>query len=129
MTAAGKPAAPVAFAASSERFAVWMVRHRGVSTKTVHRYSLALRPFLAKLGLDPAKYAVSGVRSFVIDELARLGRSETRLAVTAIRAFLRFLVAEGRVPTGVEQCVPTVPQWRLASLPRGAGCEAGPKQL
>jgi site-specific recombinase XerD len=107
-----------AFAAISERFAAWMLRHRGVVPNTVHRYQLALRPFLSELGEDPAKYDVESIRTFVIEHLGIRSRNETRSAVTAIRAFLRFLVAEGRVPSGIERCVPTVPQWRLSSLPR-----------
>lgn len=114
-----KPAVPAPrFAAISEYFADWMLRHRGIAPITAHRYKLVLRPFLAELGQDPARYDVVGIRSFVIEHLGRLGREQTRSTVTALRAFLRFLVAEGRVPAGIEYCVPTVPQWRLSALPR-----------
>lgn len=106
------------FAALSERFADWTLRHRGLAPITTHRYQCVLRPFLAALGEDPAAYDVEHIRAFVIEQLASLGREGTRSAVTAIRAFLRFLVAERRVPSGMEHCVPTVPQWRLSSMPR-----------
>ncbi|MGH6954864.1 MAG: site-specific integrase [Alphaproteobacteria bacterium] len=106
------------FAPVSERFADWMRRHRGVAPSTGQRYQRVLRPFLAALGEDPSTYTVARVRAFVIEQLGCIGRGATRSAVTAIRAFLRFLVAEGRVPSGIAHCVPTVPQWRLASLPR-----------
>ncbi len=114
------PPAPPAnqFKAISERFASWMRRHRGITPSTAHRYQLALRTFIAQLGEGPGKYHVAAIRSFVIEQIGILGRGETRSAVTAIRAFLRFLVAEGRVNGGMEHAVPTVPQWRLASLPR-----------
>ena len=105
-------------AAISERFADWMLRHRGIAPSTMKRYQRVLRPFLATLGEDPAMYNVASIRSFVIDQLGSIGRGETRSAITAIRAFLRFLVAEGQVRPGLEHCVPTVPQWRLSSLPR-----------
>jgi integrase/recombinase XerD len=106
------------FAAISERFTAWMLQHRGVAPSTMNRYQRVLRPFLATLGEDPAMYNVASIRSFVIDQLGSIGRSETRAAITGIRAFLRFLVAEGQVRAGLEHCVPTVPQWRLSSLPR-----------
>ena len=109
---------PHAFAAISKRFAGWMIRHRGTTASTVHRYQQVLRPFLAEVGTVPRRYSIARIRTFVIEHLALVGRAETRLTVTAIRAFLRFLVAEGRVSSGVERCVPTVPQWRLSSLPR-----------
>ena len=84
----------------------------------MHRYQQVLRPFLAEVGTVPRRYSIARIRTFVIEQLGLVGRAETRLTVTAIRAFLRFLVAEGRVSSGVERCVPTVPQWRLSSLPR-----------
>jgi len=77
-----------------------------------------LQPFLATLGDDPGQYTVAAIRAYVIERLSDVGRAETRSAVTTIRAFLRFLVAEGRVHSGIQHCVPTVPQWRLSSLPR-----------
>jgi integrase/recombinase XerD len=113
------PATPTpASATLSERFADWMRRHRGIASSTELRYRRVLQPFLAALGEDPATYDVEGVRRFVVEHLGQRGRGETQSAVTAIRAFLRFLVAEGHVPSGLEHSVPTVPQWRLSSLPR-----------
>jgi integrase/recombinase XerD len=101
-----------------ELFVSWMVRHRGVAPHTIHRYRRALDLFVTALGEDPATYDVASIRAFVVEQLGRRGRCETRAAVTAIRSFLRFLVMEGRLAPGIEQCVPTVPQWRLSSLPR-----------
>lgn len=102
----------------SERFKDWMLRHRGVAPSTTARYQRMLQPFLEELGEDPSRYTVAAIRGYVIKKLGAVGRGETRDAVTAIRAFLRFLVAEGRVHSGIQHCVPTVPQWRLSALPR-----------
>ena len=107
-----------ATAGISDHFAAWMIQHRGVTSYTRNRYQYYLSPFLAELGEDPARYDVASIRAFVIKELGTRGPGATRSAVTAIRAFLRFLVAEGRVAVGTEHCVPTVPLWRLSSLPR-----------
>lgn len=106
------------YAPISERFADWMLRHRGVAPRTTDRYQRALQPFIEQLGEEPKRYTVADIRGYVIEHLGAVGRGETRDAVTALRAFLRFLVAEGRVPSGIQHCVPTVPQWRLSSLPR-----------
>ncbi len=100
------------------QFADWMRRHRGVTPRTTTRYQRLLQPFTEKLGDDPSRYAVTAIRGYVIERLGTVGRGETREAVAALRAFLRFLVAEGRVHSGLQHCVPTVPQWRLSSLPR-----------
>lgn len=111
------PAAP-ASAPISERFADWMLRHRGVAPSTMARYQRVLQPFIEELGDDPSRYTVTSIRGYVIEQLGAVGRGQTRDSVTALRAFLRFLVAEGRVHSGIQHCVPTVPQWRLSSLPR-----------
>jgi integrase/recombinase XerD len=99
-------------------FAGWMVDHRGVKPHTVYQYRRALEAFLAALGDDLAEYNAARIRAFIIEQLGCRSRREIRDAVKAIRAFLRFLVAEGRLAPGIEHCVPTVPQWRLSSLPR-----------
>jgi len=111
------PTAP-RYAPISDRFADWMLRHRGVAPSTTARYQRMLQPFLETIGEDPSRYTVAAIRAYIIGQLSDVGRGETRSAVTAIRAFLRFLVADGRVQSGIQHCVPTVPQWRLSSLPR-----------
>lgn len=112
------PAPVLRRAAVLERFASWMVRHRGVTLRTLRRYQRVLDAFVKARGEDPASYDVAGIRTFVVGYLRRSGRGEARDAVTAIRSFLRFLVTEERMAPGIEHCVPTVPQWRLSSLPR-----------
>jgi integrase len=37
---------------------------------------------------------------------------------TALRMFLRFLIAEGKCATGLDMAVPVVAHWRHSSLPR-----------
>src|SRR6267142_822220 len=44
------------FGEASERFRLWMARHRGVAAATLHGYQRYLRPFLAALGEDAATY-------------------------------------------------------------------------
>ncbi len=106
------------FAAISMRFASWSVRNRGIAESTALGYQLALRPFLTELGEDPSAYNARQIRSFVVKHLHARGRADAKALTRSIRAFLRFLVAEGRVMPDLEACVPTVPQWQLSSLPR-----------
>lgn len=116
------PAAPTAptprFSPLSEEFADWMRRHRGVTEGTLATYQTVLRPFFAECGERPERYTPDKLQAFVVGHVGRLSRPRARSTVTALRALLRFLVAEGRVPAGLVLCVPKVPQWRLASLPR-----------
>lgn len=105
-------------AAIIELFANWMLRHRGITLHTLDRYSRVLDAFVAALGEDPSAYDVAAIRAFVAEDVGRRSADQTREAVIALRSFLRFLVAERRVPSGLEHCVPTVPQWSLSTLPR-----------
>jgi integrase/recombinase XerD len=57
------------------------------------------------------------VVSFVRLQASQLNPSSSRAPVTAMRAFLRFLAFEGRVPVHLERAVPTIRQWKHASLP------------
>jgi site-specific recombinase XerD len=116
------PAAAIAatprFSEISEQFADWMRRHRGVAEATLVTYQTVLRPFFAKCGERPERYTADKLRAFVVGHIGGLSRPRAHSTVTALRALLRVLVAEGRVPAGLVMCVPKVPQWRLASLPR-----------
>lgn len=106
------------FSGLSEEFADWMRRHRGVAEGTLVIYQSVLRPFFARCGERPERYTPDRLRAFVVEHVGGLSRSGARSTVTALRVLLRFLVAEGRVQAGLVMCVPKVPQWRLASLPR-----------
>jgi len=115
------PAAPPTarrYAPILDEFAEWMIRHRGIALSSAGVYQRSLEPFVDALGADPKCYTIGNVRGYVIDRVGDAGRTGVRTAATAIRSFLRFLVADGRMHVDIERCVPTVPQWRLSSLPR-----------
>jgi len=58
------------------------------------------------------------LRQFVLEGSRRWGRARARTTVTALRVFIRFLIAEGKCSVGLEACVPTIANWRLSALPR-----------
>jgi site-specific recombinase XerD len=74
------------------------------------------------------------IRKFVRREAARLKPSSCRAPVAATRVFLRYLIMNGLIPIGLDSAVPTIRQWKLASLPKYlsqeevalvfAGCQA-----
>ena len=49
---------------------------------------------------------------------APLSPSSCRVPVSAVRAWLRFLVSTGALRAGMEAAVPTIRQWKHAALPR-----------
>lgn len=100
------------------KFEAWMRQHRGVTPTTLEIYRRILIDALSALGSDPRKYDARGVREFVLDRSKRHGRSKAKLVMTAMRAFLRYLVASGVCHPGLDGAVPTIAGWRLAALPR-----------
>jgi integrase len=55
---------------------------------------------------------------FVLDRAQRYGRSKAKQVVTALRTFVRYLVAQGLCPIGLDAAIPTIAGWKLAALPR-----------
>lgn len=50
--------------------------------------------------------------------MSQLNRGYAKTYVVALRAFLRFLAAQGRCRPDLDRAVPAVPEWKLAALPR-----------
>lgn len=99
-------------------FREWMLRHRGLSVWTIKRYESLVSKVLPALGDDPSAYDAAQVRQAFLAHVRELGRVYARCYVCALRTFSRYLVVEGRCRPGLEQAVPTIPSWRLSSLPR-----------
>lgn len=57
------------------------------------------------------------ITEFVRAQAGRLKVSARRMPTTATRAFLRFLIGKGLVADGLVGAVPSVRQWKQASLP------------
>jgi integrase/recombinase XerD len=47
-----------------------------------------------------------------------------KLVITAVRMFLRFLIAMGHCTPGLDHAIPTTARWRLATLPKYLSTEA-----
>lgn len=99
-------------------FCTWMEQHRGARPATLLAYGRIVRDAINVLGDDPRQYDVAVLRAFVLDRSRRHGRSKAKLVMTAMRMFLRYLIAAEMCPAGLDAAIPTLPRWRLAALPR-----------
>jgi site-specific recombinase XerD len=68
---------------------------------------------------DCASIGAEDLSEFTRREATRLGPSSSGLPVKCVRAFVRYLVSRGMVRAGLEGAVPTIRQWKHASLPKG----------
>ena len=98
-------------------FCAWMRERRGTSDRALYNYSIPIRKLLRYIAEDPGALDARRLRQFVLKQ-SQGGRWVARRCRTALRMFLRFLVAEGRCRAGLLGAIPVVPHWRLTSLPR-----------
>ena len=98
-------------------FHQWMHQQRGTSSGTLQNYSRAIRDLLKTVG-DPSIYDALKLRKFVMERSKQSGWGRAKLYTSAVRMFLRFLIAEGKCPVGLDASVPTLAHWHLSSLPR-----------
>lgn len=99
-------------------FRSWMREQRGVADSTLDTYESTLTDLLKALGDDPAGYTAMAVRDFVLERARPHGRGRAQCIAVATRAFLRYLIAQGRLPAGRDHAVPSFASWQLARTPR-----------
>lgn len=111
----------------SERWVVCYDEHlakaAGLSAGTRRVYRRYARLLLAwKFGEhapDWTSLTADDLAEFIRRHVAKLKPATCNLAVTAVRSFVRFLVARGAVRSGLDGAMPRMRLYRQAGLPRG----------
>lgn len=109
---------PVHDPALLSAFCQWMRRQRGSTERTLYQYSIYIRELLRRLGERPSRFDARRLRAFVLERSQSCGWTVVQKYTTALRMFLRFLIANGQCAVGLDAAIPTLAHWRLASLPR-----------
>ena len=117
------PSDPISTVESNEPMLItdfrhWLDVHRGAAQPTRKQYCRGAGELLEALGHDPHRWDPSQVRAFFLDHPGRGGAATAEKQVTAVRAFLRYLIAQGRCRADLDHAVPTLAHWRLAALPQ-----------
>jgi len=99
-------------------FCAWMRAQRGTTDQTLYCYGIPLRELIRRFGENPSKLDAHRLRQFVLQQSRTTGWAVVKRCTTALRMFLRFLVAEGRCRPGLLGAIPVLAHWRLTSLPR-----------
>lgn len=105
-------------------FVNYLRRERGLAEETVDHYRRTASRFLAERAsrLDAAdgvgRLEPHEVSAFVLSEADRLNVGSLRQSVSALRALLRFLQGDGRVPASLLGAVPAAASWHGGELPR-----------
>jgi site-specific recombinase XerD len=109
-----RPSAPPLVA----EYMTWARQEQGLAETTLGTYAHAIVPFVAALGGDPAAYDAAAIRGYMLGRVGAVSAARLNGIGVAIRAFVRFLIATGRCPTGLDRAMPPAAGWRLASIPR-----------
>ena len=99
-------------------FQRWLRHHRGISERTIRRHGILVIRMMPILGTDPAGYDAQRIRQVILDEAQHCSRSYLTMMRTALRGYLRFLIARGECKPWLDQAVPVFAHWQLSSLPR-----------
>jgi site-specific recombinase XerD len=70
------------------------------------------------LGTEPADYNAQRIRQVILDEAQKCSRAYLTKMRTALRGYLKFLIARGECKPWLDQAVPVFAHWHLSSLPR-----------
>lgn len=100
------------------RFRNWMGQHRGACEITLDGYGRVVDRLLKTLGTEPRCYTAAQLRAFVLSQAHGWSLSKAETAVTAVRMFVRFLIACQECPDQLQYAIPRVAGWRQAPLPR-----------
>ena len=99
-------------------FRSWLRRHRGIGDVTIGKYVRTLSFVLPDLGSDPQLYDAALIRGVMLSRFAKVAPEYARERTKALRMYLRFLASNGACRAELVNAVPSVPQARLATLPR-----------
>jgi site-specific recombinase XerD len=105
------------------KFHAWMRTHRGTTETTLRNYRPTLLELLQALGEQPNRFTPKVLRTFLLDRAHRHSIAQAKNDVTAIRMFVRYLIAVGCCAPDLDQAIPTIARWRLASLPKYLAAE------
>ena len=104
------------------RYRVWLVEDRGLAARTVGRYEMTARRFLASRASATGGCGAEGlsgvdVTGFLLAECSRVSVGSAKGRVAELRSLLRFLFVEGLTATALAAAVPPVAGWRDTALP------------
>jgi integrase/recombinase XerD len=109
-----QPAVPVRLSAYCD----YLLHQLGLSPSTISMYKAHLTKHIAVLGDDPGRYNAAAVRQLAFQIARRVTPISSKTPFSALRGYLRFLIARGECQPGLDHAVPTIASWRLSTLPR-----------
>ncbi len=91
---------------------------RGLSSKTIRRYTDCINIILPLLGSKPKDYNAKIIKQVIFQLSKQYAPGGLKSLTTALRSYLRFLAVEEQCIPDLDRAVPTVANWSLSSMPK-----------
>ena len=108
-------------------FRRYLAEERGLAPASVHSYvrygGMFLTGLAAPLGAALAELPAGQVTAFLVRQSGLRSTWYAKAMVTALRSLLRFLHTAGHIPQPLVGAVPSVPGWKLTTVPRSVTAE------
>jgi site-specific recombinase XerD len=100
----------------------YLVRQRGLSASSLANYLSFVEQFLGEKFAEPKlcfhAMRAADVTAFVKSRLTKLSPGRAKLLVTGLRAFLRYLLHQGKITVDLSPCVLPVACWSFSEIPK-----------
>lgn len=104
------------------RFQEYLEKVQGLAPRTCQGYLFFTTRLLETMSqqgrIEWSNFTAEKLTAFLLAEVAPRKGSGPRGPATALRSFLRFLVAQGRLSAGLELAIPPIRQWSQSALPQ-----------
>jgi site-specific recombinase XerD len=106
----------------TDEFSRYLLEERGLSEATLRNYvpfiDHLLSGRLCNQSPNLSALRAADVTGFVQHHAHQFSPGRAKLLVTALRSFCRYLRQRGEIALDLAACVPTVPNWSKAALPK-----------
>ncbi len=103
-------------------FKKYLFEERNLAPATVLNYLPIVHTFLVdRFCNNPIQFNklhVKDITGFILRHMSTYRNKRAKLMVTAIRGFLKYLLFRKKINTDLSICVPTVPYWKLSTIPK-----------
>lgn len=99
-------------------FQSWLRKYRALSESTIETHTTEVAALLIELGDDPSRLDAEQIRTALVRVLKNRSRNKAKAVTSSLRMYLRFLVSKGDCSPSLIGATPTIPSWRLSTIPR-----------
>ena len=105
----------------------YLIQQRGLAESCLPNYTSFVEKFLSdRLAEGEPRLedlCSADVTSFITLQVKQLSRGRSKLLVTALRSYLRYLLHQGDITVALAGCIPSVATWSLATTPKSLPAE------